>query len=89
MKPIEWIKFEIVVTPNPELETEMPQAVDSERKESNWTCRVGTTHTLVVKAYSEFDARVKATHAFKNAIKLTSITAEPCDEVDPPTMGER
>ena len=87
MKPIEWIKFEIVVTLNPELETEMPQAVDSERKESNWTCRVGTTHTLVVKAYSEFDARVKATHAFKNAIRLTSITAEPCDEVDPPTTG--
>ena len=88
MKPIEWIKFEIVVTRNPELETEMPQAVDSERKESYWVCRVGTTHTLVVKAYSEFDARVKATHAFKNAIRLTSITAEPCDEVDPLT-GER
>ena len=65
----------------------MPQAVDSERKESNWTCRVGTTHTLVVKAYSEFDARVKATHAFKNAISPTSVTAEPCDEVAPPTMG--
>ena len=64
----------------------MPQAVDSERKESNWVCRVGT-HTLIVKAYSGFDARVKATHAFKNAISLTSVTAEPCDEVDPPTMG--
>jgi hypothetical protein len=66
----------------------MPQAVDSERKESNWVCRVGTAHPLIVKAYSEFDARVKATHAFKSSIRLTSITAEPCDEVDPPT-GER
>jgi hypothetical protein len=49
---------------------------------------VGVKRIGMVKAYSEFDARVKATHAFKNAIRLTSITAEPCDEVDPPT-GER
>lgn len=66
----------------------MPTAVDSERKESNWLCRVGT-HTLIVKAYSEFDARVKATHAFKGSVSLTAITAEPCDEGASPETGER
>ena len=65
----------------------MPIAVDSERKETNWLVRVGNTPPFIVQAYSEFDARVRATHRFKQNIALRIITAEPCDEVDSP-IGE-
>jgi len=50
---------------------------------SNWLVRVGNTPPFVVQAYSEFDARVRATHHFKQNINLRIVTAELCDEVNP------